>query len=45
MSAEPEEIEKSCLKLMLVWGGIFLAGSLVIALLKALLIYLLVKWA
>lgn len=43
MAVDPEEVEKGCLKLMLVWGGVFLAGSLVIALLKALLIYLLVR--
>ena len=41
MAVEPDEVEKGCLHLLLVWGGVALGALLLGAAVKALLIYLL----
>jgi hypothetical protein len=43
MAVDPEEAEKGCWQLLLIWGVIALGSYLMITILKGLLIYLLVS--
>ncbi len=43
MAVDPDEVEKGCWQLLLVWGGVALGAFVIGAVVKGLLIYLLLK--